>query len=158
MEEKKFTATGAHRLKMTLKCEKNICGGCGIRPPTPSSSREDKVEELQPSRPPNKMLMRAHFLDHNPRRFSRLSTKSATFRQCIFGVRASWSLPLKLEIPTGLISHIKSKKLAPLLLFLSHETCQIFLSRILKSKQNGEQDFLGFEPSSRPNFRLFYNV
>ena len=124
----------------------------------PIVPREENVEELQPSRLPNEMMMRAHFLDHYPRRFSWLSTKSATFRQCIFGVRASWSLPLKLEVPTGLTSHIKSKKLAPLLLFLSHETCQIFMSRILKSKQNGEQDFLDFEPSSRPNFRLFYNV
>ena len=150
--------TTSHRLKMTLKCEKNICGGCGIRPPTPSSSREDKVEELQPSRPPNKMLMRAHFLDHNPRRFSRLSTKSATFRQCIFGVRASWSLPLKLEIPTGLISHIKSKKLAPLLLFLSHETCENFSPRLLFTSKWKTSFFSDFEPSSRPNFRLFYNV
>ena len=49
-----------------------------------------------------------------------------------------------MEVPIGLTSHIKLKKLAPLLLFLSHETCEIVLSRILKSKQNGEQDFLDF--------------
>ena len=28
------------------------------------------------------------------------------------------------------------------MLFLSHETCEVFLSRILKYKQNGEQEFL----------------
>ena len=30
------------------------------------------------------------------------------------------------------------------MLFLSHETFEIFLSRILKCKQNGEQEFLDF--------------
>ena len=30
------------------------------------------------------------------------------------------------------------------MLFLSHETCENFLSRILKCKQNGEQEFLDF--------------
>ena len=30
------------------------------------------------------------------------------------------------------------------MLFLSHETCEVFLSRILKCKQNGEQEFLDF--------------
>ena len=49
-----------------------------------------------------------------------------------------------MEVTTGLNSHIESKKLAPLVLFLSHETCEIFLSRILKCKQNGEQEFLDF--------------
>ena len=31
-----------------------------------------------------------------------------------------------MEVPTGLNSHIELKKLAPLLLFLSQETCDLF--------------------------------
>ena len=62
----------------------------------------------------------------------------------ILWVRASWSLPLNLKLLSDVYFHIKSKKLAPLVLFLSHETCEVFLSRILKCKQNGEQEFLDF--------------
>ena len=147
----------AHSVRMNLKSEKNII----LRPDSNfwrSVTSEEKVEELQTTQPSNYMILLAHFLAHTPRRSAIWRRRRSHFWLWILWVRASWSFPLKVEVPTGINSHIESKKLAPLLLFLSHKAIKKFSLRLLFTSKWKTSFFSDFEPSSRPNFRLFYNV
>ena len=90
--------------------------------------REEDILEPQTTQPSNEMMVLANFLVHNPRGSAIFRWNSTHSRPQILWVRESWSLPLNLKLLSDVYFHIKSKKLAPLVLFLSHETCEKKLS------------------------------
>ena len=107
---------------------------------------------------PNEIMMRAHFPVDNPRRSAIFAMESTHSWQEILWVRASWSLPLNLKLPADVYFHISLKKVAPLLLFLSYQSIEKFLPRILFTSKMEDINFPNFESSSRPNFWLFYII
>ena len=139
---------------MSLKSEKNIFSW-------PDSNfwrsmpREEEVGELQTTRLSIQMMRRACFLGHNPRRSAIFRWNSTHSRQQILWVRESWSLPLNLKLLSDVYFHIKSKKLAPLTLFLTHRTIENFWSMFYSINKMENEVFLIFGSWIKTIFGLF---
>ena len=70
-------------------------------------------------------------------------------------VRASWSMPLNIEVCNEVYFHIQLKKRALLVRILSHQSFEKFSPRILFTSKMEDINFFQFESSVSPNFWLF---
>ena len=146
-----------HRVRMHLKSEKN-------HHPWPDSNfwlsvpREEEVGEPQTTRPSNEMMIVANFLGHNPRRSAIFRWNSTHSRPQILWVRESWSLPLNLKLLSDVYFHIKSKKLAPLMLFSTHWMIENFWSMFYSINKMENEVFLIFGSWIKTIFGLFYII